>query len=418
MIGWLSILVIFLLLSAFFSGMEMAFISSNRLKIELSKNQGKKQGQLLSYFVKNPSRFIGTYLIGNNIALVLFGIAVSKLFEPLWMSLIPSWPDWTSLLFETLVATIIVLIFGEFLPKLIFRLNSDKLLHGLAFPFTFFHGILFILVLFVNWLTKGLMRLFFKIRLTEGEQVFSEVDLDHFIKESMHHTEDDYVDAALLGNALDLREVKVRECMVPRPEISAIDVAESIEDLKTTFIDSGFSKILVYKDNIDNVLGYVHHFDLHNAPKGIGNMIKPMPVVPESMLAQTLLSEFKKKGRTMAMVVDEYGGTAGIVTFEDILEEIFGEIKDEHDDEDFIEQQLAKNEYLFAGRLEIDYLNEKYELKLPDEDEFETLSGYIIHLRESIPEMNETISTEDFDFVVLNVSNTKVETVKVKVKDF
>jgi len=417
MIGWFTILVLFLLLSAFFSGMEMAFISANRLKIELNKNQGKKPGQILSYFVKNPSKFIGTYLIGNNIALVLFGIALSKLLAPLWYSFIPHWPEWTVLVVETLVATFIVLIFGEFLPKLLFRLNSDRLLHGLAIPFTFFHGILFFLVLFVNWLTKGLMRTFFNIKLTEDEQVFSEVDLEHYIKESMHHSEADDIDAALLGNALDLRDVKVRECMVPRPEISAIDVSASIDELQNTFIDSGFSKILVYKENIDNVLGYVHHFDLHHSPKGIGNMIKPMPVVPESMLAQTLLSEFKKKGRSMAMVVDEYGGTAGIITFEDILEEIFGEIKDEHDEEDFIEQQLAKDEYLFSGRLEIDYVNEKYELNLPDEDEFETLSGYIIHLRESIPEMNETISTEDYDFTVLNVSNTKVETVKLKIKE-
>ncbi|MBX2846306.1 MAG: hemolysin family protein [Saprospiraceae bacterium] len=417
MIGWLTVLIIFLALSAFFSGMEMAFISASKLKIELSRNQGKRAGRLLAYFQKSPSRFIGTYLVGNNIALVLFGIAVSKLSAPLWARFIATWPTWSTLLLETLIATCIVLLFGEFLPKLAFRLNADQLLHNFAIPFTFFHALLFPFVLFVNWITKGLMRLLFKIRLTEGEQVFNEVDLEHFIKESMHHNEDDDIDAELLGNALDLRDVKVRECMIPRPEISAIEVAETIETLTDTFIDSGFSKILVFKDHIDNVLGYVHHFDLHNSPKGIGNMIKPMPVVPESMFAQTLLSEFKKKGRTMALVVDEYGGTAGIITFEDILEEIFGEIKDEHDEEDFIEQQLAKNEFLFSGRLEIDYLNEVYDIGLPEDGDFETLSGFIIHLRESIPEMNETISTENFDFSVLNVSNTKVETVKLTIKE-
>ena len=414
MITAIVLIIAFLLLSAFFSGMEMAFISSSKLKVELSKNQGKQSGRALSYFMKNPSRFIGTYLIGNNIALVLFGYALGQLLSPLWSQYLPN-QEAISLLLETLVGTVLVLIFGEFLPKLLFRLKADKLLHSFALVFTFFHFLLILPVLFVNWLTKVVMRLLFNIQLDENEPVFSEVDLEYYIKETMYHTDDDEVDAALLGNALDLREVRVRECLVPRPEITAIELTASVEELKQTIIESGYSKILVFRDTIDDVIGYVHHFDLHNSPTKIEHMIKNIPVVPESMFAQDLLSEFKKKGRTMALVVDEYGGTAGIITFEDILEEIFGEIHDEHDDADFIEEQLSKTDFLFSGRLEIDYINEQYNLAIPD-GEYETLSGYIIHLTESIPGMNEVIQTEEFEFTILNVSNTKVETVKLRKK--
>lgn len=405
-------MLVCLLLSAFFSGMEMAFISSSKLKIELSKTQGKQSGRALSYFTKHPQRFIGTYLIGNNIALVLFGFALGQILAPIWGEHLPT-NELLALLLETFIGTAIVLVFGEFLPKLFFRIKSDKLLHQLAIPFTIFHIILIIPVLFVNWITKLFMRLFFGIKLNEDKPVFSEVDLEHYIKENFHHSVDDsHLDAELLGNALELRDVKVRECMVPRPEITSIEVDSSIEQLKEVIIESGYSKVIVYKDKIDNVLGYVHHFDLHNYPQKIRNIIKPIPVVPETMYAQMLLGEFKRKGRSIALVVDEYGGTAGIITFEDILEEIFGEINDEHDDEDFIEQQLSKNEFLLSGRLEIDYINEKFELKLP-EGEYETLSGYIIHLTEKIPEMNETIQTDQFEFIILNVSNTKIETVKL-----
>ena len=410
----LVLMIVFLLLSAFFSGMEMAFISSSKLKIELSKNQGRQSGKALSYFLKNPSRFIGTYLIGNNIALVLFGYALGQLLSPLWQQFIPQ-QEIITLLLETLVGTVIVLVLGEFFPKLIFRLKADKLMHTLALPFIFFHFLLILPVLFVNWLTKGIMRLFFNIQLNENEPVFSEVDLEHYIKETMYHADDDQVDAELLGNALDLREVRVRECLVPRPEITAIDISSDIKELKETIIESGYSKVLVYHQNIDEVIGYVHHFDLHRSPSDIRSILKQIPVVPESMFAQELLSEFKKEGKSMALVVDEYGGTAGIVTFEDILEEIFGEIHDEHDETDFIEEQLSKTDFLFSGRLEIDYINEEYNLTIPD-GEYETLSGYIIHLTESIPEMNEIIHTEEFEFTILNVSNTKVETVKLRHK--
>lgn len=412
----IALLLLFLLLSAFFSGMEMAFISSSKLKVELSKNQGKKEGKALSYFMKNPSRFIGTYLIGNNIALVLYGLVLGRLLSPLWQQYFPQ-NQLVSMLLETIIGTTIVLIFGEFLPKLIFRLRANKLLHFFAIPFTAFHILLFLPVVFVNWLTKGLMRLFFGLKLDEDEPVFTEVDLEHYIKETMHGSDDEDIDAELLENALELRDVKVRECMVPRPEITAIDVNESIEKLKETIIESGFSKIVIYEENIDNVLGYVHHFDLHKKPATITQMIKKIPVVPETMLAQSLLGEFKKQSKSMALVVDEYGGTAGIVAFEDILEEIFGEIKDEHDEEDYIEQQLSKTEYLFSGRLEIDYLNEEYDVDLPESDDYETLSGFLIHLTENIPEREDVVQTDTHEFTILNVSNTKVETVKLRRKN-
>ncbi len=410
------LLIGYLVLSAFFSGMEMAYISANKLKIELSKNTGAVSGKWLAYFNKKPSHYIGTYLIGNNIALVLFGGMLATILAPLLSKLLPTNLDWANLLIQTLIGTVIILLLGEFLPKLLFRLKADRLLHFFAIPFGIFYGVLYIPVMFINWLTKGIMKLFFNIELTDNQPIFSPIDLEYYIKDTMHiDHEDALIDAELLGKTLELRDLKIRECMVPRPEISAIDISESVEKLRETIIDSGYSKILVYKDDIDNVLGYVHHLDLHRAPNKIGSIIKPIPVVPESMLAKNLLQEFKS-GRSIALVVDEYGGTAGIVTFEDLLEEIFGEIIDEHDDDDFIEQQLAVKEYLFSGRLEIDYLNETHNLTLPDGD-FETLSGYIISLTQEIPEMSAVISTDKFEFTILNVSNTKVETVKLKVKE-
>ncbi len=408
-------LIIYLLLSGFFSGMEMAFISSSKLRVELSKSQGKLSGKALAYFMKNPSSFIGTYLVGNNIALVLFSAALGSLLSPKIQAYI-SQKDIVEVLILVILGTIIILIFGEYLPKMIFRIKADKLLHSFALPFTLIYFILFVPVVFVNVLTKGLMNLFFGINLKENEPVFSEVDLEHYVKETLQNSPDDEFDAVLLENALDLRDVKVRECMIPRPEITAIEVTKGLEYLKETIIQSGYSKILVYENDIDNVLGYVHHLDLHNNPKTIRQIIKKIPVVPETMLAQTLMTEFKHKGRSMALVVDEYGGTAGIITFEDVLEELFGEIRDEHDDEEFIEQQLSKTDYLFSGRLEIDYINEEYDLQLPDDGEYETLSGYIIHITENIPERGEIIHTEEHEFTILNVSNTKIETVKIKMK--
>jgi len=258
------------------------------------------------------------------------------------------------------------------------------------------------------------MRTFFGIDMEEGSTIFTEVDLENYLKQNVHagHKSEEEVDAELLGNALDLREIRVRQCLIPRPEIAAIDVSKSITTLRETFIETNYSKILVYKESLDNVLGYVHHFDLHKNPSTIGNIVKPIPVVPESMMAQTLLTEFKREGKSMALVVDEYGGTAGIVTLEDILEEIFGEIKDEHDDDAFIEEQLAMNEFLFSGRLEIDHINDTYNLDIPEGD-YETLSGYLISKTEDIPERGEKLVLGHLEFVIFNVSNTKIETVKV-----
>ncbi len=415
MLGAIISLITYLLLSGFFSGMEMAFISSSKLKVELSKSQGKLAGKALAYFMKNPSQFIGTYLVGNNIALVLFSASLGAIVNPFIEWYLPEKPI-VEMLAQVFLGTIIILIFGEYLPKLLFRLRADKLLHYFALPFTGIYILLYLPVLLVNFLTKGLIRLFFGINIKESAPVFSEVDLEHYIKETMYRSQDDEVDAVLLENALELRDVKVRECMIPRPEVVAIDVKRSIDYLRSTIIETGFSKILIYEEDIDNILGYVHHFDLHNKPTSIRSIIKPIPFVPETMLAQTLMTEFKHTGRSIALVVDEYGGTAGIITFEDVLEEIFGEIKDEHDDDEFIEQQLSKTDFLFSGRLEIDYLNENYSLNLPEAAEYETLSGYIIHLMENIPEREEVINTEHFEFTILNVSNTKIETVKLKIK--
>ena len=406
-----------LLLSAFFSGIEIAFVSSNRLKIELRSQQENWVGKAIKKFSKNPSAFIGTCLLGNNLALVIYGMLMARLLAPWLSSFSPSWmsPEIWQLLGQTLITTIVVLVFGEFWPKAIFRMLADRALSFFAVPFNLFYIVFRPFV----WILVGISKWFINMFNSDGEQGVNEVLSVHDLHQLVEQTadiDDEHIDidTTIFENVLFMNDVKLRECLIPRMEIDAISIDSTIDELKEMFIQTKHSRIPVYDESIDNMLGYVHHFDLLDNPKTIKEILMPLPVMTETMPARDTLSIFKKERKNMALVVDEYGGAAGIITMEDLLEEIFGEIEDEYDKPEFVERQIAENEYLLAGRIEIDYLNEKYKLEIPD-GEYETLSGFILDQNEDIPEMNDTIKIDQFLFDILYVSNTKIETVKLKV---
>ena len=412
------VIVLSLIFSALFSGIEIAYVSANKLKIELQGKRGKYTGKILQWFNKLPSYFIGTMLIGNNIALVVFGIALAQLVEPPLNEFFYGNAEATgilTLITQTLFSTLIVLLVGEFFPKVIFRLNPNGILNFFAIPLSILFVILSPFVAVIILISKIILRYILGIKVEESKPVFSKVDLEHFVKETKPNQDDENeINTELFENALYLIKVKVRECMVPRPEIKGVDIESSIEELKQEFIETKLSRILIYNEDIDNILGYVHHHDLLKAPKDIKSVMFTLPVIPETMPAMDVLNLFTNERKNIAWVVDEYGGTAGIVTLEDILEEIFGEIQDEHDKETFVEKQISDNEYIFSGRMEVDYLNETYDLDLPEGD-YETLSGLIVSEHESIPRMDEKIYLDNFEFTILYVSETKIETVKLRI---
>ena len=402
---------IFLLLSALFSGTEIAFISASKLRVELKKQKGSRKGTILAGFYDNAARFLGSMLVGNNIALVLFTIVMQQLLDPLLAQIYPG--EGFLLLIDTLIITVIVLIFGEFLPKTLFRLYANDILYFLAYPLK---GILWLLAIPAWMMTKlsnFLLRVFFKTPVEETENVLTRLDLESFIKDTRLDDSEEEIDTNLFEKALHLRNVKVKECMVPRTEIEDIDVEEKVEDLKHIFEETNLSRIIVSKDDIDNVLGYVHHQQMLYDPRSVKSLVMDIPFVPEAMRVRDLLNKFIKERGNIACVVDEYGGTAGIITLEDILEEIFGEIEDEHDQEDYVETKVSDNEYIFSGRLEIDYLNEKYEhLEFPEGD-YTTLSGYLVMTTATIPEPGGEIKLDDYKYILELVSDTKIETVRV-----
>jgi CBS domain containing-hemolysin-like protein len=411
----LFLIVLSLIFSAIFSGVEIAFLSANKLKIELSFQRGTISGKILNDYIKNPSKFIVTTLLGNNIALISFGILFVMLAEPYLSQIIPS-PIWR-LIIQTLLSTTIILVLGEFIPKILFKVFADTILPAMAIPFRIIHWLLTPGVLMIN----GLSTLFFKIagvKVSEHDIEFSSVDLEKFIKDHNRsdNEENEEVDTELFENALFLKKLRVRDCMVPRREITAIDINDSVADLKELIIQTYHSRILVYEESIDKIIGYVHHFDLHKKPKDIRSILIPIKVVPETMHIQKLLNDFIKTNKSIAWVVNEYGGTAGVITLEDILEEIFGEIDDEYDKDELVGNQLSKNEFILSGRLEIDRINEEYNLNLPEGD-YDTLSGFIIAHHETIPTQNELIEIENYSFKILDVSDTKIETVKLIVNN-
>lgn len=407
-----------LIFSAFFSGIEIAFISSNKLKIELLKQQGLLSGKILSKFIDRPSQFIGTTLIGNNISLILLGVITTQYFSPYIQDLLSPYDSAFSVMItQTILTTLIVLVVGEFLPKALFRINPDLILRFFSVPLIILYYALYPLVRLVTGFSVGNLRHLLRVKYEEERPVFSKVDLQDFVnKFGKSDSEEDELNTDIFEKALYLTKIKVRECLVPRTEIKALPINASIEELKAEFISTALSKILIYEDTIDQIKGYVHHFDLLKHPTTISEILFPIEVIPESMPARELLNYFIKAQKSIAWVVDEFGGTSGIVTLEDVLEEIFGEIKDEHDTEDFVENQISEDEYILAGRIEVDSLNEKFGLDIP-EGEYETLAGYIFETHESIPERGERIIIDHFEFTILNVSDTKIETVKLRVLD-
>jgi CBS domain containing-hemolysin-like protein len=408
-------IVISLILIGFFAGYEIAFISANRLSIELKKKQGLRSGIILSNFMESPAKFIGTCLIGLNIVLVVYGLLFTAFLKGIAWNPLEVENEYLKLVIDTIISTFVVLVFGEFIPKAIFKARNDKLIAVFAPVADFFHTLLQPLASVFVSIAQWILTYIFNVRVNNKNEAFSKVDLEHFFQQTKDQDEENQeLNTELFENALSLPLVKIRQCLVPRTEIEGADIHTSIDALKQQFIKTQLSKLVIYDDSVDSILGYVHQIDLFKRPATIQEILHPIIAVPESMSATDLINKFTKERKSIAWVVDEFGGTAGIVTMEDVLEEIFGEIRDEYDVEEFVEKQLAADEFIFSGRLELDYLKEKYELDFP-ENESETLSGYIINKHEAIPKQKATIIVDHYQIDVLTVSDTRIEMVKLKI---
>lgn len=410
-------LFIALLFIAFFSGIEISFVSANKLRIELLKER-LGSARIMSAFNQDPSRFISTMMIGMNICLVVFGSVMSALIDP---TRIPSLPHdaFYLLIFRTLATTFFVLILGELVPKMLFRINADRMLLVFAYPVRFIYLLLLPLTYVFHTISRRVIKLLTGRDYQEGRQIFTTEDLEYLIKESAaseekEADETDNLNSEIFERALNLKDTKVKNCMLPRPEIEAIEADEPLDLLKKKFQETKHSRLIVYDDNIDHVIGYVHHFDLLKNPVSIRQITRKIEVVPVSMNAQDLIVQLVKERKSIAWVVDEYGGTAGIITLEDLMEEIFGEIQDEHDVEEMTERQTGEHEYLFSGRLEVDHLNEEYNLDIP-EGEYETLSGYIVTSCEDIPDQGETIRIDHFELRIVKATDKRIMLVQLKV---
>ncbi|SHG47584.1 hemolysin family protein [Flagellimonas flava] len=421
----LIVIILSLLFSAFFSGMEIAFVSANRIHIEIEKKQEGFFAKVLTWLTEKPSKFIATMLIGNNIALVIYGLFMGDVLMEWFQGLLPTTSNFLnamltdfSLLSQTLISTLIILVTAEFLPKVLFQIYSNTLLKVFAIPAYFFYLLFSVISWFVIKVSDFILRVFFK---TEGDEVqlaFTKIELGDYITEQMETVEEeDEVDSEIqiFQNALEFSAVKAREVMVPRTEIMAVEIEETPKNLAKLFSETGYSKILVYKESIDEIIGYIHSYELFKKPKTIKSILLPVEFVPETMLIQDILNVLTKKRKSMAVVLDEYGGTSGIMTVEDIVEELFGEIEDEHDSTDLHEEQLSENVYKFSARMEVDYINENYKLELPESDEYETLGGLIMNETGEIPEQDSEIKLDNFIFHILEVSNTKIDLVSVQV---
>lgn len=427
----LLVILLTLICSAFFSGIEIAFISSNKLRIELQNKQGVWNARILAWYLKDPSRFISTTLIGNNISLVIYGMISGSMLEsflnPIGDNLKELDPNsfqamlimndgFWRLVVITIVSTLVVLITAEFLPKALFRINPDFILNTLILPFHISYFLLWPIVSFITLISKGILKLMTGEKYVSTQPVFSRTDLDHLISQTgqIELSDESNLSTEMFKNALDFGNLKVRDCMVPRTELIAVDESENIEELYKTFLESRHSKIPVYRDNIDNITGYAHQVYMFKKPSSIKEATMPILITNESRSLHDQLKEMTLKRKSMAVVVDEFGGTAGIITIEDIIEEIFGEIEDEYDTEELKETKLGDHHYLLSGRHPIDYLNETYHFDIP-EDGYETLGGYIISICESIPEENEVILNESFEITIKQVKNARIEEVEIKI---
>lgn len=403
-----------LVFSAFFSGMEIAFISANRLKIALDDKQGGVKAKILAYFAKKPSSFIGTMLLGNNAAIVAYSMFMAMAIEQPLYDMIGM--AWLVLLIQTIFTTILVLIFAEFLPKAIFRINPNRALSMLAFPLVVIYGILWLPTFLVIGLAELILKIFIRDKGDNSQIVFEKVDLDNYLEEYTKDVEDSEVldhEVKIFHNALNFADVIARDCMVPRNEIIAFELEEDLIDLREKFIQTGLSKILIYRETVDNIIGYIHSYELFKNPETIKSILLPVSIIPETINANKILEELIKKNRSIALVVDEYGGTAGMVTMEDVIEEIFGEIQDEHDLSDVSNRKINETEFELNGRAEIDFLNEEFRLNLPPSEEYETLGGFIISKIQNIPKQGDVIRIGNFVITIKEVSNTKIEMVRV-----
>lgn len=412
-------ILVSLAFSAFFSGMEIAFISSNKLRYEMDKKQGGMTGKILGIFYRNPSLFISTMLVGNNIALVVYGLQMAVLLEP-WIA------HWVSnegviVLLQSIFSTILILFAGEFIPKTIFKLNPNLSLNLFAIPLLLIYIVLYPISQLSSLLSYGVLRLGGVKNLRQsGGQALGKVDLDYFIQQSLDEAPDDTevdTEVKMFRNALEFSNVRLRDCMVPRTEIVACDTETTLEELRTKFMETGLSKILVYKENIDDIIGYIHSAELFKHPADWTRQVKTVPIAPETMAANKMMKLLMQDKKSLAVVVDEFGGTSGLVTLEDLVEEIFGEIEDEHDVTSHIAKQVAENEYVLSGRMEIDTLNEKFDLELPESDDYVTVAGFILHFYQRFPKLNEIVRIENYSFKILKVTATKIELVRMKVEE-
>ncbi|UZO81446.1 hemolysin family protein [Aquimarina sp. ERC-38] len=420
------VIILSILLSAFFSGMEIAYVSSNKIHIEIEKKQSGWLAKTLTLLTKKPSKFIAAMLVGNNIALVVYGFFMGELLMEWFQSYLPSSLAWINYLFtelnllvKTIISTLIILFTAEFLPKVFFQIYANSLLKIFSIPAYLFYLIFWPISNFVIWISDFVLKKFLK---TEGDEVqlaFTKTELGDYITEQISTVEaNEEIDSEIqiFQNALDFSEVKSREVMIPRTEIKAVDRLQSIEEVTQLLIETGLSKILVYDQTIDDIIGYVHSFEFFKKPKDLKNILMPVIFVPETMLAKDVLNILTKKHRSVAVVLDEYGGTSGIITVEDIVEELFGEIEDEHDSVALIEEEVDENTYCFSTRLEVDYLNEEYKLNLQESDHYETLGGYIVHHTQEIPQKGEVVIIDQFEITILETSASKLEIVELSVR--
>lgn len=413
-----TIIFICLAFSAFFSGMEIAFISADKLYLELIHQKGGIVGRILGHFQQRKAQFLATTLVGNNLALVLYGIYTAILLEPWLLQHLPAFltDQLIVLIVQSLISTFIVLITAEFLPKSIFMLNPDFLLKFFAIPMAFIYVLLFPVVLIVVFLSKRVIKGIFGQHYPEEIPVFGLIDLNNYVKRTTVDPEDSEheIDTKIFNNALEFKEVKVRECMIPRIEIIAVDLEDDIDELKAAFVESGHSKIVVYKEEIDDVVGYCHSLSLFKKPTTIKKILTPITIVPETMPANELLIQFINEHKSLALVVDEFGGTSGIVSLEDVIEEIFGEIRDEHDDEYLVDEELAEGVFMLSARHEVDFLNEKYQFELPEGD-YDTLGGLILTVNENIPKIDDVIKFGQFEFTIVSMEENRIDTVRLLV---
>ncbi len=417
----ITVIILCLLLSAFFSGMEIAFISSNKIYLEIEKKQDTFLSKILTKITEKPSKFIATMLVGNNIAIVVYGFFMGDLLMNWINSLGFQLSEFTNVLLQTIISTLIILITSEFLPKVFFQIYSNSLMKFFAFPTYIFYLVFNYISTFIIWISDFILKKFFN---TEGDYVpsfFSKVELGNYINEQMSSVEDhEDVDSEIqiFQNALEFSGVKARDIMTPRTELVAVEIYDSISDLRELFVKTGYSKILIYQNSIDDIIGYVHSFELFKKPRSIKSVMIPVEYVPETIFIKDGLNLLTKKRKSVAVILDEYGGTAGIMTVEDIIEELFGEIEDEHDsDEELIEQQLDETSYLFSARLDVEYLNQEYKLNITENDSYGTLGGFIVNASKEIPQKGNQITIDNFHFVIEEATNTKIEVVKMTISD-